>query len=250
MRIIGESSSLPAATEEAVFRRNADGRTESCMDPVLVEHRFDIYVDKTRIAALACSPDHLAQLALGHLAAQGFIAGAQDIESVEISSDCARADIRLAPGRKLRSPASGDDLASGPFLGGALPAPGEILAQARALYDGADLFQKTGAAHSASLAVDGVVRCAFADVSRHNTVDKLVGQALMDGLDLSRSVLMTSGRIPLDMMEKIVRCGIPVVCSRSAPTSAALDLARRRGVALIGFIREGRMNIYNGTERE
>lgn len=250
MRIIGETYSLPAVTEETILRRSADGTTEACTDPVLVEHRLDIYVNGTPAASLACSPDHLAQLAVGHLGAQGLIEDAGVIDSVEISPDCARADIRLIPGKSLLIPADAASLRNGPPLCGFLPKPEEIRAQAQALYDGAGLFQKTGAAHSSSLAIGGEVRFSFADVSRHNTVDKLVGQALMDGLDLSRAVLMTSGRIPLDMMEKIVRCGIPVVCSRSAPTSAALDLARRRNAALIGFVREGRMNVYSGTERE
>jgi FdhD protein len=250
MKIIGENISLPVWTEAAALRRHSDGRIEECMEPVITEHRLDIYVEGEHTASLACSPAHLAQLAVGHLAAQGLVNGAGAIASVELSPDGARADIRLVPGSALLPPSDAEALRNGPPLGGFLPKPEEIQAQAQALYDGADLFQKTGAAHSASLAVDGSVRCAFADVSRHNTVDKLVGQALMDGLDLSRAVLMTSGRIPLDMMEKVIRCGIPVVCSRSAPTSAALDLARRRDVALIGFVREGRMNVYNGNERE
>ena len=250
MKIIGGTTSLPAWTEAPALRRHPGGRTEECLDPVIVEHRLDIFVEGERTASLTCSPDHLAQLAVGHLAAQGYIKDAEALDSVLISTDGARADIRLVPGNALLPPSGAETLRNGPSLDGFLPKPDEILAQAQALYDGADLFQKTGAAHSSSLAVDGVARCAFADVSRHNTVDKLVGQALMDGLDLSRSVLMTSGRIPLDMMEKIIRCGIPVVCSRSAPTSAALDLARLRNVALIGFVREGRMNIYTGKERD
>jgi len=94
------------------------------------------------------------------------------------------------------------------------------------------------------LSFDGEVKYRFADVSRHNTIDKLIGQALMDGQDLTKSVLFTSGRIPLDMLSKVVRCGIPIVCSRSAPTTAALVLAKQLGITLIGFVREGRMNVY------
>jgi FdhD protein len=66
----------------------------------------------------------------------------------------------------------------------------------------------------------------------------------MDGWNLSQAVLFTSGRIPLDMLSKVVRCGIPIVCSRSAPTTAALTLAKQLGITLIGFVREGRMNVY------
>lgn len=245
MNIIGEEYRLPVWTEVSVLRREAGGAGTSDLDPVIVEHRLALFVEGKRIAVLTCSPMDLAQLAAGHLLAQGWVRAGSDIASVAISPDCARADVALAPGAALRDPGALQEAPAPAPLPGKAPDFDAILAQAAALYDGAELFRRTGAAHSSSLALSGAVRFSFTDVSRHNTVDKVVGQALIDGIDLRQATLFTSGRIPLDMMEKVVRCGIPVVCSRSAPTSAALELARRANVALVGFVRDGRMNVYH-----
>jgi FdhD protein len=245
MRIIGQIKSLPVIEEVPVTRLYKDKSQEDPkMDPVIVEHLLTILVDGRPSTTLTCSPEQLLPLVVGHLFAQGRIAGIEWIDSIELSDDCKTVAVTLAAGKELMdSPALNDWSLAKP-----IQPPGfdkeKIFAQAKALYDNADWFFKTGAAHSSSLSFDGEVKYRIADVSRHNTIDKLIGQALMDGRDLSSAILFTSGRIPLDMLAKVVRCGIPIVCSRSAPTTAALVLAKQLGITLIGFVREGRMNVY------
>lgn len=258
MKIIGRTESFPVIEEVPVTRLfDKNKETEHRLDPVIVEHPLDIIVDDRPCCALTCSPDHLVQLVVGHLFSQGYIDGIDWIDTITISEDGSQAGVRLSEGKSLMSGKHRDSvqanltqierMAVQPPHPNALDKD-KIFAQAKALYDNADWFVQTGAAHSSSLSVDGELRYRFADVSRHNTIDKLIGQALMDGADFSKSVLMTSGRIPLDMLVKTARAGIPVVCSRSAPTTAALAMAKECGIMLVGFVRQGRMNVYISEE--
>lgn len=256
MNIIGTTGGLPLWNEVEIRRVTESGTETPLRDSIIVEHRMEVWLDGREVAVLSCTPDLLGALAVGHLLAQGLVASADRILTVEIADDGTRADVRLFPedlaGVETPTP---QESRFPPEKGSleektSLPAPNyvDIFRQARLLYENTELFPRTGAAHSASLSFGGETIYSAVDVSRHNAVDKVIGLAAMDGRNLGEAVLMTSGRIPLDMMEKIICAGIPAVCSRSAPTTAALDLARRGNVTLIGFVREGRMNVYHRAE--
>jgi FdhD protein len=245
MNILGPIRSLPVIEEAPVTRLyKGNDQNDQRLDPVIVEHLLTILVNGKPCTTLTCSPEHLVPLVVGHLFAQGRIKSIDWIDSIELSDDCTTASVTLISGKTLL-----DTLQLNDWQGATPMIPKgfdkeRIFAQATSLYENADWFFKTGAAHSSSLSFGGEIKYRFADVSRHNTIDKLIGQALMDGRDLSQAVLFTSGRIPLDMLSKVVRCRIPIVCSRSAPTTAALALAKQLGITIIGFVREGRLNLY------
>jgi FdhD protein len=113
------------------------------------------------------------------------------------------------------------------------------------------LFESTGGLHAAGLfTVEGELLCVREDVGRHNAVDKVVGWALLENrLPLSSLILMVSGRSSYEIMQKALVAGLPFVCSVSAPSSLAVDVAKKFGMTLIGFLRGERFNVYAGSER-
>jgi FdhD protein len=107
------------------------------------------------------------------------------------------------------------------------------------------VFAATGGLHAAGLfTTGGELVCVREDVGRHNAVDKLVGWALDAGLDPGRHVVFLSGRIGYELVQKAVMFGVPIVAAVSAPSSLAIELAERFNVALVGFVRGERANIY------
>lgn len=113
-----------------------------------------------------------------------------------------------------------------------------------------DVFEQTGGLHAAGLFNgDGELLIIREDVGRHNAIDKVIGKALTDGLNLTEVALQLSGRVSFEVIQKALMVGIPLVSAISAPTSLAIDFAKRGNLTLVGFMRGERMNIYNRPDR-
>jgi len=120
---------------------------------------------------------------------------------------------------------------------------------AEAMAGAQPIFRSTGGAHAATLSQtpfeEAIVR---EDLGRHNALDKALGAALVRSMDLSRSLLMLSSRLSFEMVAKAARAGVADVAGVSAPSAAAVRLARRLRMFLAGFVRGDTMTVYAGAD--
>lgn len=137
-------------------------------------------------------------------------------------------------------------LPDGPVIGGAM-----LLGLPAAMRQAQEVFASTGGLHASALfTAEGKLRALREDVGRHNALDKLIGATALAGeLPLHGSVLLVSGRVSFEIVQKAAMAGLPILAAVSAPTDLAVTTAERLGMTLVGFLRGERFNIYTGRER-
>jgi FdhD protein len=262
-----------------------DQTREPQPDEVAVEEPLEIRVAGDVVAVTMRTPGEDRELALGFLLAEGVIASLADVGGV---AHCGRPGeesfgnaIEVKPGPGIALDPDGairrgtlvtaacgvcgrrsiEDLLDRCTLlppGPALPLA--IVAGSTAALDRHQAnFRRTGGLHAAAvLDREGTVLAVSEDVGRHNAVDKVVGALLLGGVlpivsgaaETRRpSLLVVSGRVSFEIVQKAVMARIAIVCGVSAPTSLAIDLATQSGVALAAFVRGGALNLYSHPER-
>lgn len=124
----------------------------------------------------------------------------------------------------------------------------QIIKDMENLKENAKIWQETGSVHVAQLIYKNksIIR---EDVSRHVAVDKVIGTAFKSGYDLTQSYITYSGRMPADMLIKVIRVGIPIIISNAAPAASGYEIAKKGNITMVGFVRNNRFNLYSAPQR-
>jgi FdhD protein len=242
-----------------------EGAFEANETDVVREFPLKIVVNGREIATLVCSPHELRYLAAGFLRMQGFVTSSADLVAIDVCERSGVAEVRLreaVPDRlhpiltsgggagisfSLERPGASGTHLPGPFR--REHRPSEVFAMMERLARVAVLYTRHGGTHSSAAGDGRSVFLHAEDLGRHNTVDRIAGEALLAGIDLSGMMLVTSGRVPSEMVAKAAALGISLIASRTTPTDRAVALCREAGIALAGYVRVDRLTIYACPER-
>jgi FdhD protein len=127
--------------------------------------------------------------------------------------------------------------------------PAQISELVERLFDSQELYRETGGVHTSILSDGQGGILSAEDIGRHNTLDKIAGMALMEDCWPERRILITTGRISSEMLQKAARMDVTILVSRTSPSSLSIELAEAWGVTLIGYARRTRFNLYTHPER-
>jgi FdhD protein len=240
-----------------------EGQTARVIDGDIVEERLVcISVNGTELATIMCSPNDLDLLALGFLTNEGLIDSLDDVRRLHLSKADSCVEVWLRdtavelPRRFIITAGCGggvtfDDMSQkhDPLQSDLRAAPEQLAELMRQMHLGAERYQQARGIHTAALANGSGLTLQVEDVGRHNCLDKLRGAALRQGLDTRDHILLTSGRISSEMINKARRMGTPIICSRTSPTNLSVALAESWQMTVVGYLRQNRMRIYTHPER-
>jgi FdhD protein len=254
-------------TRRAIVRLPADAEATAGPDDLAVEDPLVLAMDGAAIATLMRTPGHDIELAAGWLVAESGVRRPADVITLRACRDDGtdRVHISLRDGVRAPRPrafvtssacgvCSADvlDLAplrtADPHRDGWTVERAVLAGLPAAMRTRQRAFDRTGAVHAAALATAaGEPLAVREDIGRHNAVDKVIGRALLDGaLPATDRLLVVSGRVSFEIVQKAVSAGVAGIIAVSAPSSLAVDLAREHGLLLAGMVRAGRINVYAG----
>ena len=252
--------------KEIPAMRWKEGKYEEVMEKTVQDENIVFHIDELPPRKFSTYPDDLDDFAVGYCLGDGLVKSVDDIERIEIDGKNVVVKTKLSHKAHVEIESESDilgyqsvmsDSAGGwrselkniqPIDSDLTVKASDIIENMKRLTAKASIWQETGSVHVAQL----VYKDQFItreDVSRHVAVDKVIGAAAKAGFDLSHSYVCYSGRMPADMLIKIVRVGIPILVSNAAPAGSGYEIAKKGNITMVGFVRDNRFNLYNAYER-
>ena len=199
--------------------------------PLIKEHRLSIIVNEKPFVQLSCTKDHLRELVVGRLFTQGLIRSRAELPQISFHGDGGEA--RVSMSAEARMDAGWQGSLAFQKLSPARWQPEWIFRLIESFSGGMKIHRLTQATHSCFLAKGDRLLFSCEDIGRHNAVDKAIGYGVTRGEVLSECILFTSGRVPVDLAQKVIAAGVPVLVSKSVPTAESVEMAKQYGLTLI-----------------
>jgi FdhD protein len=228
----------------------SDGVRRQVGVDVAIEKSFRLNVNSIHITTFLTSPRELEELAAGFLLCEGFVTSPDDIISIDIGDDSISCEImdtlQLIGQQERYANIEHINLAAV-----------NVCFETKVIFSAieqlkvrAKSWRRTGGTHLSMIcSYSGEVLAFCEDVSRACSVDKTVGKAMICGIDLTNSALVTTGRLSVAMIAKAARAGFPLIASKSAPLSEGIRLADKVGMSLVAFARKPDLYVYTGAHR-
>lgn len=260
-------------SRKRIYRWESGQALRRVDDNLAVEEPLEIQVEGRPVSITMRTPGHDSELAAGFLLSEGLVRSAADLRDIrpyprnttgnainvflapEVTVDFARLTRHVFASSScgICGKASIDAVRAvfPPVKARLKVRAGMLTGLPASMRSAQATFESTGGLHAAALFdAGGTLLVLREDVGRHNAVDKVLGHALMAGwLPLDQYILLVSGRASFEILQKALAARIALLCAVSAPSSLAVDFARANGQTLVGFLREGRCNIYSGAHR-
>lgn len=208
-----------------------------------------------------CTPLDLEAMAVGFLYNEGVISSCNDVASVRICASGDNVDIWLnheteKPTKWNRTSGCTGGVTAveiekdiKPIANGSLLDAKKVGDLIGKLFESQKIYRSTGGIHTSALSDGENIVISAEDIGRHNTLDKIAGKYLLEEIDLPQRIILSTGRISSEMLQKSARIGASTVISRTAPSGLAIELAEKYGITLIGYARRNQFNLYTHPER-
>jgi len=254
-------------TEKIPILRMTEEGSSNLDDVVVKEFPLTIVLNNQELVTLLCSPKDLKYLAVGYLFSEGLLNSKDEIKKVmidekrgiarvETNKENAMANelvfkrfITSGCGRGASFYSAADVQNQEPLVSNIEITPHQVLSLVKDFQHRSEIYRATGGVHSAALCDTGSILVFSEDIGRHNAIDKIFGECLMNDIPTSDRVVITSGRISSEILLKVAKRNIPIIVSKSAPTDLGVKLATNLGITLLGFVRGRRINAYANNWR-
>jgi len=243
------------------FLRYNEGKWAPLEKGVIVETPVSLTVNGQVWLTLMCTPIDLEALAVGFLFNEGVLKDKDEIELVQVCQQGDNVDVWLKhpieQPKDWRRTSGCTGGATAVILeqlhpelkNGFVLTPESIQAHIETLHESQNMYQEVGGVHTSILTDGKHVIASGEDVGRHNSLDKIAGKCLLENLQPSRKILVTTGRVSSEMIQKAARIGAPIVISRTSASSLSVTLAEKWGITLIGYARRNQFIVYTHPGR-
>lgn len=243
------------------YRQYRSGRWEAVDAQIGIETPVSLTVNGEVWLTFMCTPNQLEALAAGFLFNEGVVETADQIADIRLCAQGDNVDVWLNEAAKKPEQWRRTSGCTGGFtaldvtqaeparLNGFMLHPDTVGRLIEQLFESQDLYRQVGGVHTSALSDGEQIWAVAEDIGRHNSLDKLAGLCLLEGIEIPRKILLTTGRISSEMLQKAARMSAAMVISRTSPSSLSIELAQKWGITLIGYARRDRFNVYAWPER-